>query len=156
MPDAFEKAPGVELRPTTPETTPESERVPVPEQAPAPERRVAETTPVPVPPTMAPVAPVAPPDPVMHALEGILSEDLFDFYRSMPPDLQVRFKTKGDEVAGKIRQMLLGAMIKAKEILKLVSEWLKLIPGVNKFFLEQESKIKTDKIVELHKREFGE
>jgi len=27
--------------------------------------------------------------------------------------------------------------------------WLKLIPGVNKFFLEQEAKIKTDEVLKL-------
>ena len=36
-----------------------------------------------------------------------------------------------------------------RKILKLIRSWLKLIPGVNKFFLEQEAKIKTDKIVDL-------
>jgi len=28
-------------------------------------------------------------------------------------------------------------------------DWLKILPGVNKFFLEQEAKIKTDKILAL-------
>jgi hypothetical protein len=34
-----------------------------------------------------------------------------------------------------------------KKILALIRDWLKLIPGVNRFFLEQEAKIKTDKIL---------
>jgi hypothetical protein len=46
--------------------------------------------------------------------------------------------------------------IKAKEVLKLIVIWLRFIPHVNKYFLEQESKIKTDKILDLYKREHGE
>jgi hypothetical protein len=37
--------------------------------------------------------------------------------------------------------------------LKLIREWLLIIPGVNKYFLEQEAKIKTDKIQQLYERE---
>jgi len=32
-------------------------------------------------------------------------------------------------------------------IMELVLEWLRMIPKVNKYFLEQEAKIKTDRIV---------
>jgi len=32
-------------------------------------------------------------------------------------------------------------------IMELVYEWLRMIPKVNKFFLEQEAKIKTDKLL---------
>ena len=31
--------------------------------------------------------------------------------------------------------------------MSLIREWLKVIPGINKFFLEQTVKIKTDKII---------
>ena len=32
-------------------------------------------------------------------------------------------------------------------VMELVYEWLRMIPKINKYFLEQEAKIKTDKIV---------
>jgi hypothetical protein len=159
MPDAFEKkAPGSETLPAVPsvEKQAETEHAPAPERAPAAETSAAEST-APVAPTTpaAPAAPAAPIDPVMESIERIMSEDLMDFYRTMPPERQQEFKRKGEEVAGKIRSLMTRAAVKAKEVLTLIVGWLKLIPGVNKFFLEQESKIKTDKILELHKREHG-
>ena len=47
--------------------------------------------------------------------------------------------------------MVRGFRVKVKRVLELIYEWLKTIPGVNKFFLEQEAKIKTDEIMELEK-----
>jgi len=43
--------------------------------------------------------------------------------------------------------------IKARKVLHLIRDWLKIIPGINKYFLEQEAKIKTDKIIELAEQE---
>ena len=43
--------------------------------------------------------------------------------------------------------MVSAAKVHSKKILKAIVGWLKMIPGVNKFFLEQEAKIKTDKIL---------
>jgi hypothetical protein len=37
--------------------------------------------------------------------------------------------------------------VSTKKIFVLIRAWLKIIPGVNRFFLEQEAKIKTDKIL---------
>ena len=39
--------------------------------------------------------------------------------------------------------------VKVKKILKLILEWLRILPGINRFFLEQEAKIKTDRIIQL-------
>ena len=41
---------------------------------------------------------------------------------------------------------------KAKKIFQLILEWLKLLPGINRFFLEQEAKIKTDRIIHLNQK----
>lgn len=86
-------------------------------------------------------------DPVMKQIEEFLSDDLLELYSQMPPEAQAIFKTKGEETAGKITEMIRSAKVAAKEILELIVAWLKIIPGVNKFFLEQEAKIKTDKIL---------
>ena len=63
------------------------------------------------------------------------------------------FKIKGEETAGKIRELLKSTHIKVKKIFRLIYEWLRLLPGVNKFFLEQEAKIKTDNIVLIQKEQ---
>ncbi len=83
-------------------------------------------------------------------VEDILAEDLEGIYQQMPPDRQAAFKAKGEEVARKIVSILHSAKIRIKDILELIRGWLKLIPGVNKFFLEQEAKIKADKILKSH------
>jgi hypothetical protein len=39
--------------------------------------------------------------------------------------------------------------VRAKEIFKLIWHWLKKVTGVNRYWLQQEAKIKTDKIIEM-------
>lgn len=86
---------------------------------------------------------------VLVKIEKILEEDLESFYFSMPPEKQLAFKEKGEETASKIEKMVEAGKVIARSILKLIRAWLKIIPGVNKFFLEQEAKIKTDKLVAM-------
>jgi hypothetical protein len=88
-------------------------------------------------------------DPMAEKIESILEEDLTDLYLSLPIDKQKEFKAKGDEVLTKIGLLLKKTKINAKKIFQLIRDWLKIIPGVNRFFLEQEAKIKTDKILRL-------
>jgi len=88
-------------------------------------------------------------DPYHARSERILEDNLVNVYLSMPPEARARFKAQGEAAALKIRAMLEQAKIKAKEVLKIVWQWLKTIPGVNRYFLEQEAKIKTDKIILL-------
>lgn len=86
-------------------------------------------------------------DEVVKEIEEIMSEDLTDLFLKMTPEQQKEFQAEGEETASKIRILLSSAKVKVKSILGLITAWLKLIPGVNKFFLEQEAKIKTDKIL---------
>jgi DNA-binding transcriptional MerR regulator len=85
-------------------------------------------------------------------IERVLSADLEDIYFQLPPDKQTEFKKQGEETANKIKVLLEQAKVKAKKIARLIFDWLKIIPGVNKFFLEKESKIKTDEILKLEVR----
>ncbi len=110
-------------------------------------KEAAQVTPPPATAVSETVAPRVPRDEIILAIEKILSEDLEQTYLSMPPRLQREFKKKGEETAAKIRELVRAAKIRAKKIVKLIVEWLKLIPRVNKFFLEQEAKIKTDRIL---------
>ena len=85
-------------------------------------------------------------------VENILSEHLDELFLQMTPQQQMTFQQKGEETAGKIEKLLQETKIKVKEILDLIKEWLKLIPGINKFFLEQEAKIKTDRLINLREQ----
>lgn len=84
-------------------------------------------------------------------IEEILEEDLGEVYLSLPQNLKKEFKTKGEQTAIRIELAVRKTKVKVKEIVKLIIEWLKIIPGVNRYFLEQEAKIKTDKILKLKK-----
>jgi len=93
--------------------------------------------------------PVSAKDPVVAQIEELLSEDLTDAFLNMSSEKQREFKQKGEETAGKIRVMLEQVKVNTRKIFNLIRAWLKLIPGMNRFFLEQEAKIKTDKILRL-------
>lgn len=89
----------------------------------------------------------------LKEIEDILEEDLQEVYFNLPQDKQMELKKGGEEVASKIEIVLKEVKIKVSQILNLIKNWLKIIPGVNKFFLEQEAKIKTDKIIKLSNKE---
>lgn len=84
-------------------------------------------------------------------IEEILEEDLEEVYFDMSDDKQREFKKRGEETVRNISLLMRETTIKVGKILKLITRWLKIIPGINKFFLEQEAKIKTDKILKLKK-----
>lgn len=109
-----------------------------------PSEQVSEIVP---PPVIQQAVPAIAKDEATKQIEEILSEDLTDLFLNMSPEQQEEFRAKGEETASKIRVLLSSAKVGVKKILALITDWLKLIPGVNKFFLEQEAKIKTDKIL---------
>ncbi|MBU0546074.1 hypothetical protein KKA13_02355 [Patescibacteria group bacterium] len=118
--------------------------------APRPEKQAAPKKQPPTP-RKKPVIPQVK-DPVTIKIEKIMEEDLKDFFTTLSPIAQQEFKIKGEETAYKIRDLLKASHVKVKNILRLIIEWLRMLPGINKFFLEQEAKIKTDKIILLSKR----
>lgn len=59
------------------------------------------------------------------------------------------FKLEGEVTTGLISDLIATAKATAEAVLDLIKGWLKLIPRVNTFFLEQQGKIKTDKIIAL-------
>ncbi len=84
---------------------------------------------------------------MLKDVEGILSDGLVDVYKALPKDRQLIFRQKGEEIANKITDMIIYGKVKVKEVWKLVMEWLGSLPGINKYFLEQEMKIKTDRVM---------
>ncbi len=82
-------------------------------------------------------------------IDIILSDGLNDVFLSMTPKQQKKFQKEGIETVNKINRLLGQTKIKVKKIIDLIKKWLKNIPKVNKYFLEQEAKIKTDKILKL-------
>lgn len=84
------------------------------------------------------------------AIEKILEEDLSEVYFNLPEDKREQFRISGEKTVLEINHILASAKIKVDKIIKLIRNWLLIIPGVNKFFLEQEAKLKTDRILKLN------
>lgn len=95
-------------------------------------------------------------DDVVVRIEKIMEDGIGDAFNRLSPTARQEFKLKGEQTAIKIRTLLKSSHIKVKKIFQLIFEWLKLLPGVNRFFLEQEAKIKTDHIITLHKKQHGQ
>ncbi|NQU77964.1 hypothetical protein HQ544_04690 [Candidatus Falkowbacteria bacterium] len=134
-----------------PEALPKKEQ---PKQAaePSPSRGEVETPsgPAPVAPASGPAKTPAPAkNPELVRIEGILEQNLAEAFSKMDPATQLRFKQEGEVAAKKIEQAINQVKVKVKTILNIIRNWLKVIPGVNKYFIEQETKIKTDKIMAI-------
>jgi hypothetical protein len=85
------------------------------------------------------------------AIEKIMARGLEESYLAMSPLEQQNFKTAGESVAKQINVLLGETKIKIVKIINLIRGWLKMLPGVNTFFLEQETKLKVDEILQLKK-----
>lgn len=85
-------------------------------------------------------------------IESLLSEGLQDVYLAMTPQQQEQFRVKGEQTATAIEEMVTQFKASARKVVQLIRSWLNTIPGVNKYFLEQESKIKTDEIMKYQKK----
>ncbi len=96
-------------------------------------------------------AQVAQKDEVAVEVDKILEDGLGDFVEDMPAEARQRFLSKGQEVSGQIAGMVRGFRVEVRRVIQLIQDWLQTIPGVNRFFLEQEAKIKTDRIVDLQR-----
>ncbi|MEK7529885.1 MAG: hypothetical protein AAB570_03090 [Patescibacteria group bacterium] len=83
------------------------------------------------------------------AIESTLSEGLEELFMNLPSEMKPAFKAKGEEVAQTIKVWMDDAKLVARKVLKLIRAWLGMVPHVNKYFLEQESKIKRDHIMAL-------
>lgn len=84
-------------------------------------------------------------------IDKILAEGLNDVFLTMKPSEQQKFKEEGEKTVKKINELLTHAKVKLNKIINLIRRWLKLIPKVNRHFLEQEAKIKADRIMKLKK-----
>ncbi len=129
------------------ESAPEKEPL---EQKPAPEQPAPQKPRSTIKPR--PAVPMPAKDAVMVKIEKIMEEGLNDSYQRLSPVAKQEFKMKGEQAASQIRELLKSTHVKIKKILRLILDWLRILPGVNHFFLEQEAKIKTDKIIALKEK----
>ena len=84
-------------------------------------------------------------------IKSILSEDISKIFFNLSETQKQKIRFEGEIVAKQISGLLNQLKVQVKKIADLIRCWLILIPGINKFFLEQEVKIKTDKLLNLKK-----
>lgn len=87
------------------------------------------------------------------SIEKVMTSGLEEIYANLDSGTQQMLKQEGEKTASQIEKLLEQGKEAAKKILRLIRQWLHKIPGVNKFFLEQESKIKTDRIMGMMREE---
>jgi len=147
--------------PEAPPVRPESSQE-MPEQSggfesPKAPEAAQEAQPVPMPASAAPAPAPAPAasakDPTTVKVESILEEGLGETYKALDPGTQGKFRKEGERVTGEIVGMMRRAKMKARKVLDLIRGWLKIIPHINRHYLDQEAKIKTDRVMHLSERE---
>jgi len=89
-------------------------------------------------------------DPVASQIEKIMESGLVDAFKEMTPIQQQEFKIKGEKTAFAIKELLNKSKVNIKKIFLLLFDWLKIIPGISRFYIQQEAKIKADKIVAIN------
>ncbi|MEK7102771.1 MAG: hypothetical protein AAB870_00290 [Patescibacteria group bacterium] len=161
MPDIAR--PLVEVIPSMPEVIPRpeviehnketaSEEIQTIETSAAPQKEVAIPE---IPSTTASTSLVAPmvKSPVRRDIEKVLEEDLKFLYSELSSERKIMFRQQGELTASRIEYLMGQATMKIGYIVQLIRRWLSLLPGVNFYYLEQESKIKAEKILFLKTKE---
>lgn len=105
-------------------------------------------------PQAAPIAAPIQKSPLLLEIESIMEENLQEIYQNMPDELKQKFNIEGEKTAGEIQTLMQSFKATTKKIIDLLKKWLLIIPGINKFFLEQEAKIKADKIMAIQLAKF--
>lgn len=95
----------------------------------------------------------AAPSPLPQALEReiqhILSEDIADLYKQLPQEQKTLVTQEGRVATNRIMDLLRETRVRLKELVSVLRQWLQRIPGLNRFFVEQEARIKATKILTL-------
>lgn len=137
--------------PTSPERPmPSPDRESVPREVPKPSETEKILSPIPV--TSLPSPSVSQPvftqkSQMRREIESVLEEDLDFLYTSLSPKQRQQFRIEGERTAAKIEIALRQAVVRLIEIIMLIRRWLKLLPGVDRFFIEQEAKIKAERVL---------
>lgn len=137
-------------------TVPEGIGVPEPEVKTQPQAAAAEhPTPVPIPAQPAAV-PQTQKEPALVSVESVLADGLGDVYATLDPMTQREVRQQGETTAARVLSLLQQASVQVRKIIELITGWLKLIPGVSRLFIEQEAKLKTDRLLALRRKIRGE
>ncbi len=109
--------------------------------------------PVVLPDAQASTTPQAASQIILTKVENILAAEMDNVFLSLDIASQAKFKAKGEQVAIEITNLLQKTKVNINKIISLIVDWLRLIPHVNKYYLEQEAKLKADAILHFYKKD---
>lgn len=92
-------------------------------------------------------------DPLFEAVEDILERELRPLYDAMPKAKQDLFRAVADRTTQKIRDDIAAGKLNRHRTMKWIGEWLSVIPQVNRYWIGQERKNRTDDLFDLQERE---
>jgi len=92
-------------------------------------------------------------DPELRAIQNILQQDVVELFFKLSAEEQKKFKEEGVRIAKKIKGLLQAAKVNVKKIIDLIRQWLSRLPGINKHFIDQEAKIKLDRLLAIKKHQ---
>lgn len=95
----------------------------------------------------APIVETEPVNPLIKSVEGVLAAGLEEAYRTMDPTAQESFKRSGETTAAAIAALLEQSTVPVQKIIKLILSWLEQLPHNNPYYLEQQSQIKANDIL---------
>jgi len=95
-------------------------------------------------------------DPLFMEAERKLEDGLWDAYKSMSPGLRAAFKAEGERIAAVAREGIRSGRLAAETLLQMIVAWLRMIPQVNRWFLVQDAKLKTDALIRMVTEHKGE
>lgn len=91
--------------------------------------------------------------PLRENIEAALAdESLQRIYAGLPPAVQGRFRDEGSALAAWIETAITTGKLILKEVHRRIVAWLRIIPRVNHWYLQQEAKVKTDAILAIRAR----
>ena len=97
---------------------------------------------------------VFPKNPLLLEIEAIMEENLAEIYKNMPEESKQRFNSEGERTAKEIQNLMQTFKATTRKLIDMIRKWLLIIPGINRFFLEQEAKIKAEKIIAIQLSKF--
>lgn len=94
---------------------------------------------------------------LLEHIEGLLSENLEELYLALPAETKIKFKTEGEKISQEIIRIMYNAKLheedRFQKVHDTIREWLFILSqslqNLNEFFIENEAKIKTEKIIRL-------
>lgn len=85
----------------------------------------------------------------LEDIEQVLQMGLEGMYKDFPDSKKQEFKSKGEVTAQRAFDLLNRSHPKPGKITKMIKSWLSTAPDLSDFFVEQEAKTKTDKLMHI-------